>query len=543
MSAQKIRKIKSFVSRYKINKVLNEKYFNNFINKLIKLNNKTFIKFLTEYKNLYNDNGIPPYKIICRLDSKHQKLVVYNLEKMNLTLNEKREILATLKTDVKDSIDTTNFPGKYKSAISMQTENYGGEVVGEVILDLDRDLEDYRGLDNLLRINPEILIHTEKDKKNFMILCGICPNMEVLNYTKHPFESYNSTVTEYKEAEKWITSIINRLDPNYSDAQKLAVIDNAIGKKLSYSPDFDTEVYDDNDSRALYKIISSGYGVCNGIAKVEQYILKRVGIESEIISGDKHAFLKIKNIALPFANGEIKKGNTILDPTWNLTEHRFAGKPNNFCISYEQARKNDIDENGKDHKCHKNDSQLKDATLSLDEQSLRNLFTSVGLADTNGQFPIKDLIEKSELLDEMYANQPEQNIKEQFLLLKKTCPEFATCQNSSMNILSSVLLNNENLKFNKCVVNRVFNRTDKNKRPILFVYIDSNEIGKKFYFADKDTGQFIELLPEKFIKKFECYEQDIKIYNGLRPWEIKEHGKEDIALSNSSGKCVAAEER
>ena len=155
---------------------------------------------------------------------------------------------------------------------------------------------------------------------------------------------------------------------------------------------------------------------------------------------------------------------------------------------------------------------MQDATLYLDEKSLRGLFTSVGLADRDGQFPIKDLLEKSKLLDEIYANQPEQNISKQFLLLRQICPEFATCQNSSMSILSDVLLSNENFKFNKCVVNRVYNRTDTEKRPILFVYINSNELEDKFYFANKDEGQFVELSKEEFIKQFECYEEDLKKY-------------------------------
>ena len=76
--------------------------------------------------------------------------------------------------------------------------------------------------------------------------------------------------------------------------------------------------------------------------------------------------------------------------------------------------------------------------------------------------------------------------------------------------MSDALLSNENLRFNKCVVNRVYNRTDKEKRPILFVYIDSNELGQKFYFANKDEGQFVGLSQEEFIKQFECYEEDLK---------------------------------
>lgn len=79
-----------------------------------------------------------------------------------------------------------------------------------------------------------------------------------------------------------------------------------------------------------------------------------------------------------------------------------------------------------------------------------------------------------------------------------------------MSILSDVLLSNENLRFNKCVVNRVYNRTDEEKIPILFVYINSDELGNKFYFANKDEGQFVELPQEEFIKQFECYEEDLK---------------------------------
>ena len=464
------------------------------------LNIETLGNFLEQHRAFCSKHNIHPYQIICALDNEKQKDFVTKLDDISLTLNEKREILAMLNPDVKQSIDTTNFPEEYKSALSIQTDQY----YGIVNIDFERKLEDYRGLDNLMKINAEEF--TQEQRIKFMKLCDICPDLRV-NSTS--FEGFYSTASEYKEAEEWITSIISKLNPEYSKAQKMAVIDNEIGKKISYSPDFDTEVFDDEDSRALWKIISSGYGVCNGIANVEQYILNRVGIESEMVGSGTHSFLKIKDIELPLANGEIIQGNTILDPTWNLTSHRFGARPDNFCISYEQARMHDIDSEGKDHQCHKNDEKLQDATLSLDDRSLRELFKSVGLADKDGQFPIKKFIELSQAVDEFFADQPEENIQRQFLLLKKTCPEFATCQNSSMKILSNIVLSNENLKFNKCIVNRVYDRTDKEKKPILYVYIDSNELGQKFYFANID-GEFLELSQEEFVKRFECYDEDLK---------------------------------
>lgn len=485
---QKIDIINTFNSNSKIEILLGEGSFSKYdITQVLEtLDIENLAEFFIRHKEFCDEHDIHPYEIICRLDSKRQKDFVANLEHIDLTLNEKREILATLKEDVKRSIDTTDFPEEYKTALSIKTT----ENSGRIILDLERELEDYRGLDNLIRINPEEF--TQEQRTKFMKVCDICPNMQVVSALNNVV-TYTSTASEYREAEEWITSLIDSLNPEYSKAQKLAVIDNAIGKKISYSPDFDTEVFNSADCRALWKIISSGYGVCNGIAKVEQYILDRIGIESETVSSGIHAFLKVKDIELPLANGETVKGNTIVDPTWNLTMHRFGGRPDNFCISYEEARKRDIDIEGKDHNCHKNDEELQDATLNLDEQSLRMLFTSVGLADKEGQFPVKNLLEKSKLLDEFYASNPAQNIDKQFLLLSKVCPEFATCQNSSMSILSNILLSNENLDFNKCVVHRVYARTDKSKKPTLFVYINSNELGQKFYFADKDEGQFVEL--------------------------------------------------
>lgn len=464
---------------------------------------------LENHKDFWRENNISFYEVVHNLDSEKQKEIASRIESINLPLDEKRKIIAILNLDVKQSIDTTNFSKEYKTAIEMQKAEYG---LG-VILDLEKNLEDYRGLDELISVRPEV--YTEEQKDKLMKLCDICPNMTILNSLEGTTCNMRSTAKEYKEAEEWINSVINGLNPEYSKAQKIAVIDNAIGKKLSYSPDFETEDFDNNNSRALWKIISTGYGVCNGIANLEAYMLKKIGIDCELVSSETHTFLKIKDIEIPLANGEIVRGNTILDPTWNLTSHRFGGIPYNFCISYEQARKNDIDNEGKDHNCHKNDEALQDATLNLDEQSLRELFKSVNLADKDGNFPIGKLIEDSKRIDEVYANQLEQNIINQFELLRKYCPEFAMCQNSSINIINDILLDNENITFNKCVVSRVYSRENKEKWPILYTYIDSDELSKKFYYADKEQGKFIELPQEEFEKKFECYEKDLEKHNRI----------------------------
>ena len=526
--AAQVRIITTMNTDEKIKILLDDDKFNKYqrIDILKSLDVESLCEFLKNNKTFCAKNEINPYEIVMELDDERQKEFVARLEEMNLDINQKREILATLSENVKQNFDTTNLPQEYKFAISIKTK-----VRGYIEVDLNGNLENYRGLDNLIRICPEQF--TEKERKKFMQLCNICPRLRV-NSRLDQYVGTVSNASEYIEAEKWIDELISSLKPEYSDLQKIAIIDNAIGKKVSYSPDIETEIFDSNNSRALWKIIVSGYGVCNGISKVEQYIFERIGIECEMVRGKRHAFLKLKNIEIPLANGETARGNTILDPTWNLSQHRFGGFPNLFCISYEEARKHDIDSDGKDHKSHENDEELSDATLNLDEQSLRMLFTSVGLADKNGNFPIKDLIEESKKIDENLANNPYQNIIEQFALLKRVCPEFAMCQMSSIDILQLVLLKNKNLTFNNTIVNRVYDKRDESKSPILFVYIDSDAFGKKGFLADKSNGQFVEITEEEFKKEYACYEEDLINDSNLMPWPKEDSkAKSDIMLDST----------
>lgn len=411
----------------------------------------------------------------------------------------------------------------------MEIDEYNG-----VILNLTGNLERYRDLDKFIYINP--LEKPITDKTKLIEFFEICPKAMIADN----IDIGRSTIEEYINGELWIESIIQKINPNWTDIQKVAFIDNEIGKKISYSPDFDTEVFD--NSRALWKIINSGYGICNGIAQVEYYILKRIGIEAELVGSYCHGFLKLNNIELPNEKGEYVKGSTILDPTWNLAAQRYEGMPNNFCKSYEKIRKRDINKYGEDTLAHKNDEELSDATLNLDEQNLRQIYASIGIADKNGEFPIQRLKEMSKIL--YYLDLPEEdNIKNQFLLLHKYYPEFATCINSTMKVLTDIILNNEKLHFNDCVVHRVYERQDKKKNAILYVYIDLPKAGKKFYYADKEEKQFIELSQKQFEEKFECYEMDMKQnmeeYNCERPWEVSTKEENKKQINKTSEELVA----
>lgn len=501
-------------------KYLLEKKFNqnDSVEILETLDEKTLISFFKQNKDFYKKNNIHPYSVIWRLDKEKQMNFVSSLEDMELTLNEKLEILAVLKPEVKQEIDTSNFPEKYKVALSMKTSQYIENILdsdytdsANIILDFERNPEDYRNFDNLITSKPEEF--SDEQRKKFIEICKVCPDLTVKSmYTI-------ATGKEYLAAENWITSVINKIDPQYTDLQKIAVIDNAIGKKISFSPDERTEVFNTSNCRNIWRIITSGYGVCNGISTTEKYIFDRIGIESEIVDSKAHAFLKIKNIEMPLENGEIVKGNTLLDSTWNLGRNKFGAMPSCFCLSYEDMRKKDIDQKGNDHKSHKNDEDLQDATLSLSEQNLRNLFASIGVADKNGKFPIGNFVEKSKLIDKIYAKRQDENISKQLSLFSKLYPNFAECQKETIEMLTLISFNNENMDFNKCFISRVYNKSDNEKKPVLYVYIESSDSKKRFYYADAEEKKFIESHPKEFTKKFECYEVDLENSNGVRPWE------------------------
>lgn len=463
---------------------------------------ESLIEFFNKHKSSITDINL--YEIISQFDVEKQIDFISNLQNVNLTVNEKKEILATLKGDTKQKIDTTNFPKELKDAVNMPIDS---EQLCRIKVDLESDLEKYRGLDNLISIWPEDF--TKEQRNNLMKLCDICPNLTAVSTLGKGV--YNgSSGKEYKDAEEWIDGIINNLSPEYSDAQKIAIINSEIGKKISYSPDWNTEVANQSDVRALWRIISSGYGVCNGIAYVEKYIFDRAGIKSEMVCSKNHAFLKVKDIELPLANGEIAKGDTIMDPTWDLYNTRFGFKPQFFCTNYEQIRKHDIRKNGEDTECHKNDEELQDVTLMLDNQSLKKLFMSVGLTDKEGFFLAKDFVYKSKDIHELYKDNLAENINKQFLLLSECYPEFAKCNNETTMILQAISFNNPNFKYNKCIIKRVYNKEDEKKKPVLYVYLDTDELGENFYFVDESIGQFVQASYEEFTKKFECYEQDLK---------------------------------
>ena len=362
----------------------------------------------------------------------------------------------------------------------------------------------------------------------------ICPNLSI--YGK--LENGRATVEEYKEAEEWMDSTISQIPPDWTNLQKLAYIDYCICQRVSYAPTFDTEMENTDDTRSIWRIVNSGYGVCNGISELEVYMLKKAGIDAERVSGVNHAFVKVKDLEMPEENGKTVKGDTIVDPTWNLTANRFGFRPDLFCISYETARKKDIGSSGKDFRCHQNE-EISGITLELSKENTTKVFQSIGvITREDGKFPAYEIAQKAREIDSKPISSKEK-MEKLLSLIPAYREEFATCQNSTISFLQNVVLPQPNLVFDACVLGKVYQREDQEKKPIVYAYSRFPDGSEAIFYADAEKKSFVPLSIEEFDKRFSLYETELEERKGKKPWEQKNYQKEEnLALSSDSRKVA-----
>lgn len=210
-----------------------------------------------------------------------------------------------------------------------------------------------------------------------------------------------------------------------------------------------------------------------------------------------------------------------------------------FCNSYEEIRKADIGCDGRDHNCHKSESLEGLELIHMDEATLREVYKSIGIADENGKFPITQIMDELKSIDESTTDVRE-NINKKIELLKITCPEYAECICSTDKLLSGLFFENtENFNYDRCIVSRVYDKSDENKSPVLYTYLEFEKEGQLFFYADKESGNFVELSKEEFEKKFNCYDRDLEKNDGKRAWETEKKVEQDLA--RSSGKIEASQ--
>lgn len=488
---------------------------NSFIRAISSLKNvDNLIDVCNEFKELFEKYDCDLQDIFSFIYNNDKQVdFLERIDEFNFDYDKKRECFVGVKEDVLSLLDRAKIADEYKKVLDLDYD-YGSFWGPQLIFNLNRDVEEYRGLDKFLRINPKSF--SKKERGKLFELAKVCPKIQIVSDILGIFCGQN--IESYVNAEKWIDSIIDTIDPNMSDVQKIYIIDEAIGKKISYSPVWGKENEDTIVVRQLWNVINSGYGVCNGIAEVENYMLNKIGIESEMIYTKIHAFLKIKNLNVDGKN----VGNSILDPTWNLSENRVGDRPEWFLVSNDMAQI--FDSNGH----HKNDEKLQDANYHLDKNTMERELKGISRVDKDGKFHFE---KRLEALDEFYEknDDPDQLILACLKTVQDNVSDFINCQSTTKFLLSYTLdrlvnKDSEKLKVREGTqVVEVYKKCDETKSPINLVQVVKENGDVFFSYGDKETNSFVVTNEEWISKNFSSYDVDKEKNNGREIWDLTEY--------------------
>lgn len=185
---------------------------------------------------------------------------------------------------------------------------------------------------------------------------------------------------EFFAGESIIDSIISQIDESWSVKQKVAFVHYKMGELVAYYPEralnekmpFQKR-YDLSNIRNIWKILSTGKGVCNGVTILQRTILARLGITTKELSSGTHSYMLT----------ELEDGsNLITDATLDLANTLFECKPKFFGISYEDL----IEIDGKDSRRHHLKEPPQNVTV-VDNAELSIIYKSIGITREDGTFP------------------------------------------------------------------------------------------------------------------------------------------------------------
>lgn len=471
-----------------------------------KLGYDKIIEFFTNYDEYIRFNDIFKSYILKKAPIEIQERFLQNIDNITcMTERDKAEFVVLMDPKLKEKYKDKDLVKRYKD-VKVDYEN--------VVIEEAKDLNIYKNLDRLIHIYPP----KESEEEKFNELVKICPKLKIRVEKDCTLHIGASSVEDYTIAKNWIDEVVKSINPEYSVLQKVAMVLHAMGKRLSYSSTYHTENFSEGKTRNVWKIISSGEGVCNGFVAVANHILNKLGVSSQEIGSECHAYLLVNNCEkINSNNNEIQKGDMLFDPTGDMCRYRYDFLPKYFGISYDDIRKEDI-EDGVDLLVHKNQEieDRKDTILELNEQEKRDLFYSVGIIDESRKFKSDGIDDRLKKIDEEYSYDIKLNIKKRIEILKEYQPKFLSCFNSSKAFIKLYLFYKDNFTCKKCIVSRVYLKEDEDKKPRMYINVETED-GKELYYISKviddKTDDFVEISKEEFLSKYDFFEEDLKENN------------------------------
>ena len=209
------------------------------------------------------------------------------------------------------------------------------------------------------------------------IIERISPEFKVRFKTEKPGTSKIVPISpdEYFEGEEIFNSIIDGINPEWTEQQKFKYLYNQIGINLSADLNVMSHTpnakYHEEYSRNIFTSISKNWGICESFALAYDYLCYRCGLDSTILSEEGHDFVMIT---------DSNDRDYLTDPTYDSTRLKFGLRTRNFAIPKEKFEDNS---EGNSHDLSQTEAVEFDFS-SIEDKELEEIDRSIGYLDNFG---------------------------------------------------------------------------------------------------------------------------------------------------------------
>jgi len=308
-----------------------------------------------------------------------------------------------------------------------------------------------------------------------------------------------ATKEEFLKAEKIIEEVVEKIDPKWTEKQKVAFVHYEMGKLISYTPDFCFSgkyvgAKMAEDARNIWKSIDSGKSVCNGVTAIQRNILSRIGIKTRELSSGPHSFLLI----------ETEKGNIITDATWDLTNTLFEARPMYFGKTYEELQEIDRPFS----KAHRLE-QPPENVIQISETELREIYYSIGITTEDRKFKLP-ILDKVNEISAQHFKSDKQKIDALFKIFTKDFSKQAIHLSESRSMLENCITT-LGIDRKKLTTKFVYSKDDEEcEKAYLCIHLNEDEMRENISILNIEEMKFENLSLQDFDKSYKTHEEDTR---------------------------------
>lgn len=299
---------------------------------------------------------------------------------------------------------------------------------------------------------------------------------------------------EFFEREKIFDSIIEGINPEWTELQKYKYLYNQTGTILSYDLNVlqhtSNSNFHEKYSRNIFTSVSKNWGICAAFAAIYDYLCYKSNLDSTILSEDEHDYVMISD-----SKGE----DYLTDPTYDAARLKFGLKSRNFAVPKEK-----FEENAHNLKQTEADEY---EFASIDDDTINKIDESIGyLENFGGSYTDETLSKIANNLEGTTFNEKAINFIERIREIKTIGrPTDA----DYVEIIKWILSQSTDIEFAKRVKVASYAYEDTKELPRKIV-LRIDDINKRYYEFDYTTKEYLEIAESDLIRENKELDMEIK---------------------------------